>query len=227
MVQLFPSPEGNTSTPICTRAVTVVCTQTSAFTAVLGKGWLVSKIAAALHLWRIAWAFPPGPAVRFSDARKAILLACSFFVSISTLAFEIHRLPCARRLLCALLSGSAAVAQNVVQRSSYLGAGGDSWRALRSALTTRLNDGRCAVRRSFPRYRLPGSFEETAFASAVLSRHRPHRPAHRAPYRRLLARLRDVSIFKAAEQGRCRCVWRNHWSYPGTPSNGCVIFRTC
>ena len=58
--------------------------ETNAFMAVLGKGWLVSKIVAALHL--VAYCLGLFLLVRqsdFSDARKAILLACSFFVSIS------------------------------------------------------------------------------------------------------------------------------------------------
>ena len=63
--------------------------ETNAFMAVLGKGWLVSKIPAALHL--VAYCLALLLLVRqsdLSDVRKAIVLACSFFVSISAVAYQ-------------------------------------------------------------------------------------------------------------------------------------------
>ena len=58
--------------------------ETSAFMAVLGKGWLVSRIPAVLHLF--AYCLALLLLVRkssLSDAGKAVLLAFSFFVSIT------------------------------------------------------------------------------------------------------------------------------------------------
>lgn len=63
--------------------------ETGGFIAVLGKGWLVSKVVAALHL--VAYCLALILLVRqsgLSDARKAILLVCSFFVSISFEAYS-------------------------------------------------------------------------------------------------------------------------------------------
>lgn len=62
--------------------------ETSAFMAVLGKGWLVSKIPAVLHL--IAYCLALLLLVRqskMSDARKGIMLACAFFISIANEAY--------------------------------------------------------------------------------------------------------------------------------------------
>lgn len=58
--------------------------ETSAFMALLGKGWLLSKIPGVLHL--VAYCVGLLLLVRqtkLSDAHKAILFACSFFVSTS------------------------------------------------------------------------------------------------------------------------------------------------
>jgi len=63
--------------------------ETSWFMAVLGKGWLVSKVPAALHL--VAYCFGlllVLRASRLSDWQKALVLACAFFVSID---FEAYR----------------------------------------------------------------------------------------------------------------------------------------
>ncbi len=56
--------------------------ETSAFTALLGKGWLLSRIPGVLHL--VGYCLGLLLLVRqtkLSDAHKAILFACSFFVS--------------------------------------------------------------------------------------------------------------------------------------------------
>lgn len=63
--------------------------EASFFLALFGKGWLVSKIPAAIHL--IAYCFAFLILVRqsrLSDAQKALVLGCAFFVSIS---FEAYR----------------------------------------------------------------------------------------------------------------------------------------
>jgi len=65
--------------------------ETSAFMAVVGKGWLASKIPAVLHL--VADCVAILLLVRksnLSDARKAIVLACTFFVSISFEAYQFN-----------------------------------------------------------------------------------------------------------------------------------------
>jgi hypothetical protein len=67
----------------------LVALETNAFMAVLGKGWLVSKIPAAINV--VAYCLALLLLVRqsnLSDARKAIVLACSFFVSISAVAYQ-------------------------------------------------------------------------------------------------------------------------------------------
>lgn len=63
--------------------------ETSAFIAVLGKGWLVSKIPAALHL--VAYCLGLLLLVRqstLSDARKAMLFASAFFISVSSVSYR-------------------------------------------------------------------------------------------------------------------------------------------
>ncbi len=62
---------------------------TSAFRAVLGTGWLVSKIAPALHVVALCLALLL--LVRqsaLSDLRKAIVLVCCFFIFISTESYR-------------------------------------------------------------------------------------------------------------------------------------------
>ena len=183
--------------------------ETSAFMGVLGKGWLVSKIPAVLHL--VAYCLALLLLVRqsnLSDARKAILLACSFFVSIGFGAIVFGDYHVLADCFVALLGGSPSVAQNVVQRWSHPGTGGDPWPALRSGPDHPAQRWRCAVRWCLPRYRVPGSFEETAVAAAVLSDHRLDRPARRVPDRGLPARLCHVFDFQGGrDQGRWRhCI---------------------
>ena len=63
--------------------------ETSAFMAVLGKGWLVLKVVPTLHV--LAYCLALLLLVRrssLSDARKAILLASSFFISVSSVDYR-------------------------------------------------------------------------------------------------------------------------------------------
>ncbi len=116
--------------------------ETSAFMTLLGKGWLVSKIPAALHL--VAFCLGLLLLVRqssLSDARKAIVLAVSFFVVISFEAYQFadyHVLADCFVLysIIALLSlGSSSSTRHTLALAATLGA----LSAL--TLTTRLNDG--------------------------------------------------------------------------------------
>lgn len=116
--------------------------ETRAAMAVLGKGWLVSKLAAILHL--LAFCIALLLLVRqsaLSDARKAILLVCSFFVSISFEAYQFsdyHVLADCFVLysLVALLSLRTSTS---VRRTLGLAAILGALSGL--TLTTRLNDG--------------------------------------------------------------------------------------
>jgi hypothetical protein len=63
--------------------------ETAQFIALLGKGWLVSKIPALLHL--VAYCFGLLLLARHSslpDRQKALILGCAFFISV---AFEAYR----------------------------------------------------------------------------------------------------------------------------------------
>lgn len=63
--------------------------ETSAFMAALGKGWLVSRIPAVLHM--VAYCLALLLLVRktdLSDARRAILLACAFLVTVSSVYYR-------------------------------------------------------------------------------------------------------------------------------------------
>jgi hypothetical protein len=63
--------------------------ETSASIALFGKGWLLSKIPAALHL--VAYCFGLSLIARssnLSDRQKALVLACVFFVSIDFVAYR-------------------------------------------------------------------------------------------------------------------------------------------
>ena len=119
--------------------------ETNAFMAVLGKGWLVSKIVPALHL--VAYCLGLFLLVRqsdFSDVRKAILLACSFFVSISTLAFAFtdYRALADCFVLYSLVALLSLRTSSSVRRTLGLAAILGTLSGL--ALTTRPNDG-CAL----------------------------------------------------------------------------------
>ncbi|GLD18438.1 hypothetical protein Mkiyose1385_25370 [Mycobacterium kiyosense] len=120
--------------------------ETSAFMAVLGKGWLVSKIPAVLHL--VAYCLALRLLMRrtsLSDAGKGIVLACAFFVTVS---FEAYRFDDYHVLadcfvlysllaLLALQKASSAVrAQGMVALLGALSG---------LALTTRPNDGAALI----------------------------------------------------------------------------------
>ena len=114
----------------------------SAFRAVLGTGWLVSKVAPALHL--LAYCLALLLLVRqsnLSDARKAILLACSFFVSISSVAyrFDDYRVLADCFTLCSVLALLWLRTSSSVRRTLGLVALLGALSAL--ALTSRPNDG--------------------------------------------------------------------------------------
>ncbi len=116
--------------------------ETSAFMGVLGKGWLVSKIPAVLHL--VAYCVALLLLVRqsnLSDARKAILLACSFFVSIGfgAIVFGDYHV-----LADCFVVYSAVVLLSIRTSSSggrTLGLAAILGLLSALALTTRLNDG--------------------------------------------------------------------------------------
>jgi hypothetical protein len=118
--------------------------ETSWFMTLLGKGWLVSKVPAVLHL--IAYCFGLlllANASTLSDKKKAFFLVSTFFISIAFEAyrfddyhvladcFEVYSLV----LLLKLPSGTAASRS----RSLYMAAGLGVLSGL--ALMTRLNDG--------------------------------------------------------------------------------------
>jgi hypothetical protein len=116
--------------------------EASFFLGLFGKGWLVSKIPAALHL--IAYCFAFLLLVRrskLSDAQKALVLGCAFFVSISFEAYrfdDYHVLADCFQLysLVTLLAlQNAPSARRILVLASVLGV------LAGLALTTRLNDG--------------------------------------------------------------------------------------
>jgi hypothetical protein len=116
--------------------------ETSGFLAMLGKGWLVSKIPAALHL--VAYCLALLLLVRqssLSDARKAILLACSFFVSASAVSYrfdDYHVLAdcfVVYSLLALLSLRTSSSSRRTLGLAATLGV------LSGLALTTRLNDG--------------------------------------------------------------------------------------
>ncbi len=120
--------------------------ETSAFMTVLGKGWLVSRIPAVLHL--VAYCVALLLLVRqsnLSDARKAIVLACSFFVSIAWGAFafnDYHVLAECFELysLVALLSlRTSSSVRRTLGLAAILGA------LSGLTLTTRVNDGAALI----------------------------------------------------------------------------------
>lgn len=115
--------------------------ETSAFMAALGKGWLVSRIPAVLHM--VAYCLALLLLVRktdLSDARKAILLACAFLVTVSSVYYrfdDYHVLAdcfVAYSVLALLSLKSSSVRRSVVLLA-ILGV------LCGLALTTRLNDG--------------------------------------------------------------------------------------
>ncbi len=120
--------------------------ETSAFMAVLGKGWLVTRIPAVLHL--VAYCLGLLLLVRksnLSDARGAILLACSFFVSINYGAFvfgDYHVLTdcfVVYSLIALLALRTSAGAGRVLGLAAILGV------LCGLAVTTRVNDGAALV----------------------------------------------------------------------------------
>jgi hypothetical protein len=63
--------------------------ETASFLAVFGKGWLVSKIPAILHL--VAYCFGLSLLAKRSelpDWQKAVILGCAFFISIAFIAYR-------------------------------------------------------------------------------------------------------------------------------------------
>lgn len=116
--------------------------ETSAFMAVLGKGWLVSKIPAVLHV--VAYCLALLLLVRqstVSDARRAIVLTCSFFITISSVAYDFndYRSLTDCFMVCSLLTLLALRTSSSGRRTlglvTILGA------LSGLALTTRPNDG--------------------------------------------------------------------------------------
>ena len=116
--------------------------ETSAFMALLGKGWLVSKIPAVIHLFAYCLALllllrHSG----LSDARKAIVLACAFFVSAAAVSYrfdDYHVLAdcfVVYSLLALLSLRTSASVRRTLSLAATLGV------LCGLALTTRLNDG--------------------------------------------------------------------------------------
>lgn len=116
--------------------------ETGAFIAVLGKGWLALKLTAVLHMAAYCLAFLLlVRQTKFSDLHKAMLLACSFVISIS---FEAYRFDDYHVLtdcfvlysLVALLSlrTSPNISRTLALAATLGGLSG-------LAVTTRLNDG--------------------------------------------------------------------------------------
>jgi hypothetical protein len=63
--------------------------ETAFFLALLGKGWLISKLPAALHV--VAYCtglLLLARSSRLSDRQKALILACAFFISIDFVAYR-------------------------------------------------------------------------------------------------------------------------------------------
>jgi hypothetical protein len=116
--------------------------ETSAFMAVLGKGWLVSRIPAVVHL--VAYCLGLLLLVRqskLSDMRKAIVLACSFFVSIGfgAIVFGDYHVLTDCFVLYSLLALLALRKSSSFRRTLALSAILGALSAV--ALTTRINDG--------------------------------------------------------------------------------------
>jgi hypothetical protein len=116
--------------------------ETAACMALLGKGWLVSKIPAVLHL--LAYCFGLlllARTSRLSDGAKAILLGYAFFASISFEAYafdDYHVLAdCFQiySLVVLLVLQDAVSSRRVLGLAALLGG------LTGLALTTRLNDG--------------------------------------------------------------------------------------
>ncbi|WP_156781293.1 hypothetical protein [Mycobacterium gordonae] len=116
--------------------------ETSSFMSLFGNGWLVSKIPAVLHLVAYCLAlFMLVRQVNLTDARRAILYCCSFFVSVSSVAFmfsDYHVLADCFALysVVALLALGRC---RSINRTLVLGAVLGALSGL--AITTRLNDG--------------------------------------------------------------------------------------
>jgi hypothetical protein len=116
--------------------------ETEFFMSLLGKGWIVSKVPAVLHL--LAYCVALLILVRrsnFSDGQKAVVLACGFFVPISFEAYrfdDYHVLAdCFQMysLFALLLLQKAVSIRTSLLLASILGA------LSGLAMTTRLNDG--------------------------------------------------------------------------------------
>jgi hypothetical protein len=115
--------------------------ETSAFMAILGGGWLLSKIPGVLHL--LAYCLALLLLVRqskSSDAQKALVLAFAFFLSISFEAYrfdDYHVLADCFQLysLVLLLALPDHNVRGILMRASILGV------LSGLAITTRLNDG--------------------------------------------------------------------------------------
>ena len=120
--------------------------ETAAFLALFGKAWLVSKIPAVLDLFAYCFGlFLLAKHSRLSDAQKALILACAFFVSI---AFEAYRFD-DYHVLADSFQVYSILLLLLLQRSVQ---GAQIFRLVAGlgvlsglALTTRLNDGAALV----------------------------------------------------------------------------------
>lgn len=121
--------------------------ETEFFLALFGKGWLVSRIAAVLHL--LAFCFGILLLARHSawkDHQKAIVIACVFFVSIHFEAYrfdDYHVLADCFVLYSLLLLVLMLEKGSGIQRNVYLAAGLGILSGL--SLITRLNDGAALI----------------------------------------------------------------------------------
>jgi hypothetical protein len=120
--------------------------ETASFLALLGKGWLVSKIPAVLHL--VAYCFGLlllAKQSRLPDWQKSLVLGCAFFISI---AFNAYRFDDYHVLADCLLLYSIVVLL-MLQRSVKAGRSLGLVVALGIMggllLTTRLNDGAALI----------------------------------------------------------------------------------
>ena len=149
--------------------------ETAWFMELLGKGWLVSKVPAILHV--VAYCVALLILVRrseFSDGQKAVVLGCGFFVPI---CFEAYRFDDYHVLAdCFLLY--SLVALLLLQKVANTRTG-----LLLASIAL------CGNRY---RHRVPGAVATPAFGPAVRPDGGAHSGLHRQPDRRLAARICDV-----------------------------------
>ncbi|MCU1251503.1 MAG: hypothetical protein JWQ49_4532 [Edaphobacter sp.] len=120
--------------------------ETASFLALFGKGWLVSKIPALLHLVAYCFGlFLLARQSRLPDRQKALILGCAFFLSV---AFEAYRFDDYHVLTdCFELYSILALLwlQKSVQAAQRIGLVAGLGVLSGLALTTRLNDGAALV----------------------------------------------------------------------------------